>query len=151
MPVNNGRSTATQRGAKRIYENIFDRYTDKKYMYVYIYINTFPPAYLHTYPYMYIRTITHVNITNYLEISFQSVSERLGVGPAAAAAARRPVATGLNRLRSGQLEPVGNSRNQQKKNEKKKPKKNSRNKSESGGTSRNRSVRTFFLFFFFLA
>lgn len=74
MPANNGRSTTTQRGAKRIYENIFDRYTDKKYMYIYLY------KYIYTHlftsePYMYISNITHVNITNYLKISFQSVSD----------------------------------------------------------------------------
>lgn len=76
MPVNNGRSTPTQRGAKRIYENIFDRYTDKKYMYVCIYLYKYIYTYLFTYiRYMYISNITHVNITNYLEISFQSVSD----------------------------------------------------------------------------
>lgn len=95
---------------------------------------------------MYISNITHVNITNYLEISFQSVSD-FGVGPAAAACDQsEPVATGWELVSWNESEPVGNSRNQQKKRRKKT---NSRNKSESGGTSRNWSVRTFFCVFFF--
>lgn len=40
------------------------------YLYKYIYTHLF------TYkPYMYISNITHVNITNYSKISFQSVSD----------------------------------------------------------------------------
>lgn len=73
MRVNKGRtissevSSTKQRGelgSMKIYST--DIQTKK-------YINTFTPIYLHTYS-MYISNITHVNITNYLEISFQSVS-----------------------------------------------------------------------------
>lgn len=102
MPVNNGRSTSTQRGAKRSYENIFDRYTDKKYIYVYKYIY----AHLFTYVlYMYISNITHVNITNYLKIFFQSVSDSLFVQ-------QQQHATGRNRSQPVGNWSLGTSRNQ---------------------------------------
>lgn len=143
MPVNNGRSTPTQRGAKRIYENIFDRYTDKKYMYVYIYINTFTPTYLHTYPICTLVT-SLVNITNYVEISFQSVSDPVLVQ-------QQQHVTSRNRSQPVESWSVGTSRNRVETvgtNRKK------RRKKKTVGTSQNwaEPVRTgqsaCFLFFF---
>lgn len=43
---------------------------------IYIYLYKYIYTHLFTYkPYMYISNITHVNITNNLKISFQSVSD----------------------------------------------------------------------------
>lgn len=88
---------------------------------------------------MYISNITHVNITNYLEISFQSVSDSVLVQQQQRVTSRnrpQPVESWSVGTSRNRLETVGTNR-----------KKNSRNKSESGGTSRNRSVRKVLLFF----
>lgn len=81
---------------------------------------------------MYISNITHVNITNYLKISFQSVSGSLLVQQQQQQ--QKQPGTSLNQLQQVKHWSVGAGWKQSEPKTNKQTK-NSQNESESGGTS----------------